>query len=71
MSREKQIEEMSGFVGQAIDHNSFLGDDRMEGINMKGVAEELYNRTKGEVLALCKIQDFIAELKKKYTEGNK
>lgn len=32
-------------------------------------AEELYNRTKGEVWALCKIQDFIAELKKQYTEG--
>ena len=43
MSEEKQIEEMAGFVGQAIDHNSFLGDDRMEEINMKGVAEELYN----------------------------
>lgn len=31
-------------------------------------ADEPYHRIKGEVSALCKIQDFIAELKKKYTE---
>ena len=43
MSREKQIEEMSGVVGQAINHNCWLSDERMEEIDMKGVAEELYN----------------------------
>ena len=43
MSKEKQIEEMSGFVGQAINHNCWLSDERMEEIDMKGVAEELYN----------------------------
>jgi hypothetical protein len=29
---------------------------------------ELYHRVKGELFVLCDIQDFIAELKKKYTE---
>ena len=43
MSKEKQIEEMSGVVGQAINHNCWLSDERMEEIDMKGVAEELYN----------------------------
>ncbi len=39
MSKEKQIEEMSGFVGQAINHNCWLSDERMEEIDMKGGAE--------------------------------
>ena len=33
-------------------------------------ADELYHRIKGEVYALCEIQDFSAELKKKYIGGN-
>jgi hypothetical protein len=32
-------------------------------------ADEISYRIKGEVAALCKIRDFIAELKKKYTKG--
>lgn len=43
MSKEKQIEEMAGFVGQAINHNCWLSDERMEEIDMKGISEELYN----------------------------
>ena len=43
MSREKQIEEFAGVIGQAIDHHSFLGDERMETIDMVGIAKTLYN----------------------------
>lgn len=48
MCKENNIEKFAGVIGQAIDHNSFLGDDRMEEINMQGIAKELiekgYNR---------------------------
>ena len=64
MSREKQIEEMSGVVGQAINHNCWLSDERMEEIDMKGVAEELYDagyRKQSEnVIELpCKVGDAV------------
>ncbi len=53
MNEQKQIDEFAGVVGQAIDHNSFLGDDRMEEIDMQGIAKQLiekgYNKqTEGE-----------------------
>ncbi len=44
MKRQKWIDEFAGIVGQAIDHNSFLGDERMETINMQGIAEELIKK---------------------------
>ena len=44
MSEQKQVDEFAGVVGQAIDHNSFLGDDRMEEINMQGIAKELIEK---------------------------
>ena len=44
MIEQKQVDEFAGVVGQAIDHNSFLGDDRMEEINMQGIAKELIEK---------------------------
>ena len=41
MNEQKRVDELTGLIGQAIDHNSFLGDERMETINMQGIAKEL------------------------------
>ena len=57
-------------IFEEIDSKILAEIDRNNGvlIEFEG-ANEPYHRIKGEVSALCKMQDFIAELKKKYPES--
>ena len=62
--------EVAREIFEEIDNEILAEIDLCNGVLIEfEEADEPYHRIKGEVSALCKIQDFIAELKKKYTEG--
>lgn len=57
MNEQKRVDELTGLISQAIDHNSFLGDERMGTINMQGIAKELIAH--GVTLLPCKVGDTV------------
>ena len=76
--KEKQIEEMAGIIGQAIDSNSFLGDERMAEINMQGIAKELLKHYQPKIPKDSVVssreeyqKDFSSQFNKGYKHGSK